>query len=121
MSPRFDEVARLNNLLGRRDAIVDREKDTRTINHGIVERLAIEKDISNAAPWLIEVAGCFQDREAQLQRHIQELRSRVAVLKKIAEGERAAMLACAEGLYGIDDDHLIEARRQLAKEHPEAF
>ena len=63
----------------------------------------------------------MQDREAQLQRHIQELRSRVAVLKKIAEGERAAMLACAEGLYGIDDDHLIEARRQLAKEHPEAF
>ena len=63
----------------------------------------------------------MQDREAQLQRHIQELRSRVAVLKKIAEGGRAAMLACAEGLYGIDDDHLIEARRQLAKEHPEAF
>ena len=52
---------------------------------------------------------------------IAELEAQVAVLKKIAEGERAAMLACAEGLYGIDDDHLIEARRQLAKEHPEAF
>lgn len=28
MSPRYDEVARLNNLLRRREAIVDREKDT---------------------------------------------------------------------------------------------
>lgn len=63
----------------------------------------------------------MQNREAQLQGYIRDLGAQVAVLKKIAEGERAAMLACAEGLYGIDDDHLIEARRQLAKEHPEAF
>ena len=64
MSPRFDEVARLNNLLGRREAIVDREKDTRTINHGIVERMEIDQDIRNAAPWLLEVAGCFQPGDA---------------------------------------------------------
>ena len=64
MSPRFDEVARLNNLLGRRDAIVDREKDTRTINHGIVERMEIDQDIRNAARWLLEVAGCFQPGDA---------------------------------------------------------
>lgn len=64
MSPRFDEVARLNNLLGRREAIVDREKDTRTINHGIVERMEIDQDIRNAARWLTEVAGCFQKGDA---------------------------------------------------------
>lgn len=66
MSPRFDEVARLNNLLGRREAIVDREKDTRTINHGIVERMEIDQDIRNAARWLTEVARCFQKGDADL-------------------------------------------------------
>ena len=50
---------------------------------------------------------------------IAELEAQVAALKKIAEEERAAMLACAEDLHGIDDGHLIEARRQLAEEHPE--
>ena len=52
---------------------------------------------------------------------IAELEAQVAVLTEIAEGERAAMLACAEGLYGTDDGHLIEARRQLVEERPEAF
>lgn len=37
------------------------------------------------------------------------------------EAERAAMLACAEDLHGIDEGHLIEARRQLSEERPEAF
>ncbi len=64
MSPRFDEVARLNNLLGRREAIVDREKDTRTINHGLVKRMVIEQDTRNAAPWLLVVASCFQPGDA---------------------------------------------------------
>lgn len=64
MSPRFDEVARLNNLLGRRDAIIEREKDTRAVNHGIVGRMEIDQDIRNAAPWLLEVAGCFQPGDA---------------------------------------------------------
>ena len=52
---------------------------------------------------------------------IAELEAQVAALKKIAEEERAAMFACAEDLHGIDDGHLIEARRQLAEEHPEVF
>lgn len=43
------------------------------------------------------------------------------LMARIAEEERAAMLACAEDLHGIDEGHLIEARRQLAEEHPEAF
>lgn len=61
------------------------------------------------------------DHIDQQAARIAELEAQVAALKKIAEGERAAMLACAEGLYGTDDGHLIEARRQLVKEHPEAF
>ena len=52
---------------------------------------------------------------------IAALEAQVAALKKITEEERAAMLACAEDLHGIDGGHLIEARRQLAKEHPEAY
>ena len=59
--------------------------------------------------------------DVYLKRRVAELEAQVAVLTEIAEGERAAMLACAEGLYGTDDGHLIEARRQLVKEHPEAF
>ena len=64
MVDRFEEAARLKNLLGRREAIIDREMDPRTVNHGLVERLAIERDISNAAPWLLEVAGCFRKGDA---------------------------------------------------------
>ena len=66
MSPRFDEVARLKNLLGRRDAIIERENDTRTVNHGLIEKLAIERYISAASPWLLEVAGCFQIGDAEM-------------------------------------------------------
>lgn len=64
MTDRFDEATRLKNLLGRKEAIIDREKDTRTVNHGLVKRMAIEQDIRNAAPWLVEVAGCFQRGDA---------------------------------------------------------
>ena len=63
----------------------------------------------------------MKNENRELMARIAELEAQVAVLTEIAEGERAAMLACAEDLHGIDDDHLIEARRQLAKEHPEAF
>ena len=66
MTDRFDEATRLKNLLGRKEAIIDREKDTRTVNHGLIERLAIERDISTAAPWLLEVAGCFQPGDGDL-------------------------------------------------------
>ena len=39
MTDRFDEATRLKNLLGRREAIIDWEKDTRTVNHDLTERL----------------------------------------------------------------------------------
>lgn len=73
MTDRFDEATRLKNLLGRREAIVNREKDTRTVNHGIVERMEIDQDIRNAAPWLLEVAGCFQKGDATLLRKLHYL------------------------------------------------
>ena len=63
----------------------------------------------------------MQNREARLQGYIRDLGAQVTALKEIAEEERAAMLACAEDLHGIDEGHLIEACRQLAEEHPEAF
>ena len=66
MTDGFDEATRLKNLLGRREAIVNREKDTRTVNHGIVERMEIDQDIRSAAPWLLEVAGSFQRGDADL-------------------------------------------------------
>lgn len=60
MTNRFDEAAQLKALIGRRDAIIERENDTRTVNHGLIEKLAIERHISAAAPWLLGVVGCFQ-------------------------------------------------------------
>lgn len=41
---------------------------------------------------------------------------------RIAELEaQVATLESAEDLHGIDEGHLIEARRQLSEERPEAF
>jgi len=59
---RFDEVARLRELVGRRAAIIERERGSP--NYGILERIEIENDIRNAAPWLLEVAACFQPGDA---------------------------------------------------------
>ena len=50
-----------------------------------------------------------------------DLEARVAALKEIAGEERAAVLACFEDAYGVTEEHRLEARRQLAKEHLEAF
>ena len=57
---RFDEVARLRELAGRRAAIIERERDPRSPNYGILERIEIENDIRNVTPWLLEAAACFQ-------------------------------------------------------------
>ena len=62
MSPRFDEVARLNNLLGRREAIIASQMDTTAV----LEKMAIDQNIHNAFPWLLEVAGCFQPGDGNL-------------------------------------------------------
>ena len=66
-----------------------------------------------------EEVQMWKDENLKLKTRITALEAQVAALKKIAEEERAAMLACAEDLHGIDEGHLIEARRQLMEEYPE--
>ena len=62
---RFDEVARLRELVGRRAAIIERERDPRSPNYGVLERIEIENAIRNVAPWLLEAAACFQPGDAR--------------------------------------------------------
>lgn len=64
MTNRFDEVAQLKALSGRRKAIIKREQDPRSPNYCILERIEIERDLLEAAPWLLEIAGCFQPGDA---------------------------------------------------------
>ena len=64
MTNRFDEVAQLKALSGRRKAIIKREQDPRSPNYCILERIEIEHDLLEATPWLLEVAGCFQPGDA---------------------------------------------------------
>ena len=52
----------------------------------------------------------------------QTLQSQVAALKKIAEDERAYILSVnVMESTGVDEFHRVEARRQLAEEHPKLF
>jgi hypothetical protein len=64
MTDIFYEATRLKNLLGRREAIIKREQDPRSPNYCILERIEIERDLLEAAPWLLEIAGCFQPGDA---------------------------------------------------------
>jgi hypothetical protein len=60
-------------------------------------------------------------RIREMEKRNADLEARVAALKEIAGEERAAVLACFEDAYGVTEEHRLEARRQLAKEHLEAF
>ena len=51
MTNRFDEVAQLKALPGRREAII---------------KIEIERDLLEAAPWLLEVVGCFRSGDGNL-------------------------------------------------------
>jgi hypothetical protein len=75
--------------------------------------------ISDEVDSLVDYCEKLENMVIARDSQIKILEAQVAALKKIAEEERAAMLACAEDLHGIDEGHLIEARRQLAEEHPE--
>ena len=75
--------------------------------------------ISDEVDSLVDYCEKLENMVIARDSQIKILEAQVAALKKIAEEERAAMLACAEDLHGIDGGHLIEARRQLAEEHPE--
>jgi hypothetical protein len=59
---------------------------------------------------------------ADLEKRNADLEAQVAALKKIAEDERAYILSVdVMESTGVDEFHRVEARRQLAEEHPEAF
>ena len=102
MTNRFDEVAQLKALPGRREAIIKREQDPRSPNYCILERSHLPTN---------ELAGMPPRLGAQ-----------VAALKKIAEDERAYILSAnVVESTGVDEFLRTEARRQLTEKYPEAF
>lgn len=62
----IDEVAKLKELNGRRQAIIDRQKETANPNHALLERLEIEHDILNAVPELLDAMGMILAGDASL-------------------------------------------------------
>ena len=64
----------------------------------------------------------MQNREARLQGYIRDLGAQVTALKEIAVDGRAYILSLnVLESCGVDEFRRGEARRQLAKEHPETF
>ena len=63
---RFEELARLKEQECRRQAIIAREKETGNSNRALREKMWIERDMINAVPWLLDVAGAFRPGDAQL-------------------------------------------------------
>jgi hypothetical protein len=62
---RLDKATLLRNLVERQRAIIDRQEDPRNPNHGLLEMFDIDRDIKNAAPWLIAVARCFEEGDVR--------------------------------------------------------
>lgn len=56
------KVSELRELEGRRQAIIDRQKES--VNHALLERLEIESDLLNAAPELLAALGKVQAGDA---------------------------------------------------------
>ena len=79
------------------------------------EWIRISKFASNSWPCMA------LSQISDLEKRNADLEARVAALKEIAGEERAAVLACFEDAHGVTEEHRLEARRQLAKEHLEAF
>ena len=90
------------------------------------EWIRISKFASNSWPcmaldqWKTE-NQTLKSQISDLEKRNADLEARVAALKEIAGEERAAVLACFEDAHGVTEEHRLEARRQLVKEHPEAF
>ena len=71
---------------------------------------------------LPEEVQAWKDENQKLSTWVEELGAQVTALKKIAEEERAYILSAnVMESIGVDEFLRTEARRQLAKEHPEAF
>lgn len=81
---RIAEVARLKELVGRRNAIIEREGDPRTPNYAILERMEIERDMMGAAPWLLAVAGQFQAGHAAALIEIADILEQAGFVAKAA-------------------------------------
>jgi hypothetical protein len=62
----IDEVARLKELTGRRQAILVRQHDTRTPNYALIERLDIERDLLNAISALLDALGEVRAGDADI-------------------------------------------------------
>ena len=88
-------------------------------NRYVLSTHDITKAVFDEVDSLVDYCEKLENMVIARDSQIKILEVQVAALKKIAEEERAAMLACAEDLHGIDEGHLIEARRQLSEEHPE--
>ena len=85
---------------------------------------AVSGPLENITKMLETVNAENQTLKSQisdLEKRNADLEARVAALKEIAGEERAAVLACFEDAHGVTEEHRLEARRQLVKEHPEAF
>ena len=68
----------------------------------------------------------MQNREARLQGYIRDLEAQIAALREIVIEQKAAHIAFFGFHRNMNEDETKnkaqdEARRQLAKEHPEAF
>ena len=76
---------------------------------------------------LPEEVQAWKDENQKLSTRVEELEAQVTALKKIAISKRSRCIRTesydhCEGMYRIDLPEAIESsRRQLAKEHPEAF
>lgn len=64
MSTRIEEVQRLKEQEGRRQAILTREKESGNSNRALKEKIWIERDMIKTYPWLLAVAGKFQKGDA---------------------------------------------------------
>ena len=62
---RVDKVKQLTESVGRRQAIIERMKDTRTPNYGLLEKIDIEHDMLAAMEWISEVAKCFREGDVR--------------------------------------------------------
>jgi hypothetical protein len=60
------KVAELRKLEGRRQSILERQREMGTPNHSLRERLELEHEMRNAAPKLLDILGKIQAGDAEI-------------------------------------------------------